>query len=266
MTVKRKKDGRPRAARNEGTAKQQAFARHFGANGDRVAAVEHAYPASVNWSTGTKHAHAARLLRLPYVIDVINQVRAPVLATARMSFDSVLYQAEENFYRLLGNEEARKGAPIEHAREIRQQLESLVKLHAIEELRRVNSSDTTLEYDGKVIKLDDLSSGTASAILDQLNGTGTAAQPAPPGGEGVPAPFRDVYERIPPGAAPPDAVRHAPEGDRGEDPPSDGVHAAGGSEVDVLKRLSAGMERREIPRDCPHCGKPHDGTCPGFRL
>ena len=93
----KKKDGRPRSARNELTAQQRAFAEHYAMYGDWVEALHHAYPASLAWKSQSKHGTIARMRANPLIRDAIDEIRRPALEEQQVTFGRILGWAVKCF-------------------------------------------------------------------------------------------------------------------------------------------------------------------------
>jgi len=259
---------RPKRRNQPLTPAQRAFAEHYAKHGDWVEALHHAYPTSLKWKSESKHGTIARLRSHPLVRDVIDEIRRPALVEQQIDFGWLLREARDVYTKL-------KALPdiAANSRELRawqKHMARMVGVHAGFGDERPTRPPLPGPAEGAVIdgEFHDLDSLPTDRLLE-LAGGSSAGDLAAPGpaviGEAGLERFRDLLRGAPTSEAPPDAVHGPADGDRGAPDEVDGVHAAGGSEVDLLQRVRARLRGRENAGHCPHCGQPHDGPCPGVR-
>lgn len=80
------------------TPTMRKFAAHFAVNGDPIEAYRAAYPASHEWLATSISAAACRLRQNPGVMDIIAQVRLPIIKELQLDFDWVLKEAARHYY------------------------------------------------------------------------------------------------------------------------------------------------------------------------
>jgi hypothetical protein len=243
-----------RGKRKNLNAQQRAFAEHYAMRGDGVEAYKHAYPRSRNWPSESLHAAISRLRRNPLVWELIDTLREKGIKKQQLDFAWVLAQAERQYWKVDLNDDSR---------EARAWLKFISRLIGFDPTRPASmpSPQAAAIVDGEY-RIEDL----PDHELIRLAGSGTTAAPsAPSAGAQEPERFRDLLRRTPAGAAPPDAVHVPADGGGGPHAASDGVHAAGRGEVDLLQRVRAVMGGRSSTGGCDHCGQSHDGPCPGLR-
>lgn len=230
------------------TPQMRKFAEHFAIENDRDAAILHAYPLSPEWKHVTRRSLACRMMQHPLIMTLVAEIRMPVLKDMQIDFAWKVREALRHYYAL-----TRAGNSTD----------ALKALRLIDDLTegdlRPPLSPADRKYDPSEIEDGELVE-IAGAVLGVPALTQGDNSPAAFGSAALPEQFCELLRRTPAGDTSPGTLHGAPDGDPGADHASDGVHATGSGEIDILKRLRAKLGARESARNKPDLGEPHSST------
>lgn len=242
---------KPRARRDKDKSglspTEREFWTHFAQHGDWYAAYTHAYPNILkrqSLSAALSRIRSAPNSDLGW--ELVEKIRSEKVEEASITFGWVLNEAVKQY---------KKSDEANDVIQARAGLKFILRLIGTDNPKQLPPATVDGEFthvpDDQLIR----ALGDQSGAIPPRQGEGA---------DGL-GRFREVLRRAPTSEAPPDTVHVPADGDGRVDEPSHGVHAPGGSKVDLLQRVRASVGRGATPGDCPDCGLPHDGPCPSVR-
>jgi hypothetical protein len=234
------------------SAQQREWCMHYATHGDPVEAYLHAYPKSKEWKRSSVQAEAYRLRCNALLMDLVLQIRSPVMRDLHIDYQWTLRESARQYY---------AAAYIGDIDLSIKALKLIAQLTALDykpgERPRDNSNASRLYAESEI------TDGELVEFFSRTTGGTLIEGAVTPVGEGegnssvVANRFRELLSRAP--TSPPSGVdvQSAPDVDRGTTAEGDDLRAAGGSEIDLFERLRAGLRRWEDTGDRRDSGEPH---------